>query len=252
MKGGVEEGRINGAGGGGGGGEKTITSTEEMRSGASSMDDAIASSVAVSNQIEQNQNGSSDSPPSKNTDSANTSNGNKAKSCKGCLYYSSRLKADSRNPLCVGLTRSLPNVSRYMVGQSEMEASEEGRSITDFRYGCVGYSLYVDQKEQASNGQGIRAELPVCVGLEVLVDRRVNTAEAASAPTHAHAKEDGNSSPQRRSHKPAHSTGDDFLNRFTRNANLVANGVVKNARKVGNQIKQSLDDIFYPYRRRPK
>ncbi|XP_073065286.1 uncharacterized protein [Primulina eburnea] len=247
MEGGVEEGRING-----GGGEKTITSTEEMRLGASSMDDSIDSSVAVSNQIEQNQNGSSDSPPSKNTDWANTSNGNKAKSCKGCLYYSSRLKADSRNPLCVGLTRSLPNVPRYMVGQSEMEASEEGRSITDFRYGCVGYSLYVDQKEQASSGQGIRAELPVCVGLEVLVDRRVNTAETASAPTHAHAKEDGNSSPQRRSHKPAHSTGDDFLNRFTRNANLVANGVVQNARKVGNQIKQSLDDIFYPYRRRPK
>ncbi|KZV25961.1 hypothetical protein F511_08906 [Dorcoceras hygrometricum] len=249
MGGGVEKEGISG------GGEKTITSAEEMRLGAPSTDESIDSSVAaagVDNQMKQNQHGSGNSPPSKDTNTPNTIVENKAKSCKGCLYYSSRLKNDSRNPLCVGLTRSLPNVPRYMVGQSEMEASEEGRSITDFRYGCVGYSLYVDQKKQASNGQGTRAELPVCVGLEVLVDRRVNTPETASAPTHAHAKEDGNGLPQRRTHKPAHSTGDDFLNRFTRNASLVANGVVKNARKVGNQIKQSVDDIFYPYRRRPK
>ncbi|XP_073143994.1 uncharacterized protein [Henckelia pumila] len=252
MEGGGEKERINE------GVDKTITSTEEMRLGASSVDESIDSSVAasaVSNQMKQNENGSSNSSPSKNTDTANSSSGNKAKSCKGCLYYSSRLKANSRNPVCVGLTRSLPNVPRFMVGQSEMEASEEGRSITDFRYGCVGYSLYVDQKDKASNGQGTRAELPACVGLEVLVDRRVNTAETASAHTHhthTHTKEDGNSLPQRRSHKPAQSTGDDFLNRFARNANLVANGVVKNARKVGNQIKQNLDNMFYPYRRRPK
>lgn len=33
---------------------------------------------------------------------------NKGKSCKGCLYYSSTLKSKSRNPLCVGITRSFP------------------------------------------------------------------------------------------------------------------------------------------------
>lgn len=43
-----------------------------------------------------------------------------------------------------------------------------------------------------------------------------------------------------------------FNNRFTRNANIVASGVAKNVRKVGNQIKESVDDILYPYRRRPK
>lgn len=32
----------------------------------------------------------------------------KGKSCKGCLYYSSTLKSKSRNPVCVGITRSLP------------------------------------------------------------------------------------------------------------------------------------------------
>ena len=34
---------------------------------------------------------------------------NKGKSCKGCLYYSSTFKSNSRNPLCVGISRSLPH-----------------------------------------------------------------------------------------------------------------------------------------------
>ncbi|CAL9112665.1 unnamed protein product [Musa textilis] len=33
---------------------------------------------------------------------------NKGKSCKGCLYYSSRLKSDARIPVCVGISRTLP------------------------------------------------------------------------------------------------------------------------------------------------
>ncbi|KAL0349584.1 UNVERIFIED_CONTAM: hypothetical protein Sradi_4107600 [Sesamum radiatum] len=76
-----------------------------------------------------------------------------------------------------------------MVGQSEMEASKEGRNLADFRYACVGYSLYSDQKEHPSKGQQTQTELPVCVGLEVLVDRRVNASDSASAPAHIHNKE---------------------------------------------------------------
>ncbi|KAK4417372.1 hypothetical protein Salat_2562800 [Sesamum alatum] len=234
--------------------QKSIPRTEMAESpNGESITAAVNSKAEDSNQLKQNDRSASPSSLTKNTNPADaTSNGNKAKSCKGCLYYSSRFKADSRNPLCVGLTRSLPSVPRYIVGQSEMEASKEGRNLTDFRYACVGYSLYSDQKEQASKGQQTQTELPVCVGLEVLVDRRVNTSDSASAPTHIHNKEDGHGLPQRRSPKPANPTGDEFFSRFTRNANLVANGVAKNIRKVGNQIKQSLDDILYPYRRRPK
>lgn len=44
----------------------------------------------------------------KDDDGETNPNPNKGKSCKGCLYYSSALKSDSRNPLCVGITRSLP------------------------------------------------------------------------------------------------------------------------------------------------
>lgn len=77
-----------------------------------------------------------------------------------------------------------------------MEASKEGRTLTDFRYACVGYSLYADRNGENINGQGTQTELPVCIGLEGLVDRRVNSADSASAPapapaTHIHNR-DGN------------------------------------------------------------
>lgn len=49
------------------------------------------------------------SPSPKDPIDSNNDNKIKAKSCKGCLFYSSRFKADSRNPLCVGLTQSLPS-----------------------------------------------------------------------------------------------------------------------------------------------
>ncbi|KAL1536615.1 hypothetical protein AAHA92_29240 [Salvia divinorum] len=174
---------------------------------------------------------------------ASGSGGNKGRSCKGCLYYSSQFKSDSRNPLCVGLSRSLPNAPRYIVGTSEMEASKEGMILRDFKYGCVGYSIYANQKNRASDPQQSEPELPVCMGVEVLVDRKIKESLA-----------DGNRlpAPQHRSPQPANVSRDEFLSRFTRNANLIANGVAKNIRRVGNQIKQSLDDIMYPYRKRPK
>ncbi|KAL6502676.1 hypothetical protein OROHE_024329 [Orobanche hederae] len=134
-------------------------------------------------------NGGSSSPSSAgtNTDVVNNNSVNKANSCKGCLYYSSRLKADSRNPVCVGLTGSLPSAPRYSVGELEMEANKASRSLKDFRYGCVGYSVYVDVKEQ---GRVEQAKLPLCVGFEVLGDRLVDNADSGSASmTHIHSRE---------------------------------------------------------------
>ncbi|XP_049357473.1 uncharacterized protein LOC125822139 [Solanum verrucosum] len=192
--------------------------------------------------------GSGEGVSSSPTSSSLTSK-NQGKSCKGCLYYSSTFKSNSRNPLCLGLSSSLPQVPRYIVGESEKEASKEGRSLTDFRYACVGYSVYLDQKSRSTEAQEAQTELPVCVGLEVLVDKRPTSADATPGHTHAHNREDGHKPPQPRSNKPTNSAGDEFLTRFSRNANLVAMGVAKNLRKVGNRIKESVDDIFY---RRPK
>ncbi|KAH0771033.1 hypothetical protein KY290_015014 [Solanum tuberosum] len=109
--------------------------------------------------------GSGEGVSSSPTSSSLTSK-NQGKSCKGCLYYSSTFKSNSRNPLCLGLSSSLPQVPRYIVGESEKEASKEGRSLTDFRYACVGYSVYLDQKSRSTEAQEAQTELPVCVGLE--------------------------------------------------------------------------------------
>lgn len=168
----------------------------------------------------------------------------RGKSCKGFLYYSSTLKSKSRNPVCCGFTRSLPQ---------EVQASKDGRSLADFKYGCAGYSVYPNRKNNSEAVQETQMELPVCVGIEVLVDRRVTTA-SDSAPALVHDKvhdKDGHAIPQPRTQKPAHAVGEDFMSRFTRNASLVANGVAKNVCKVGNQLKESVEDL-YPYRRRPK
>uniref|UniRef100_A0A0E0AEB2 DUF8204 domain-containing protein n=1 Tax=Oryza glumipatula TaxID=40148 RepID=A0A0E0AEB2_9ORYZ len=90
-----------------------------------------------------------------------------------------------------------------MVGEIEMEAIQEGRNLSDFRYGCIGYSMYLDDKK-SSEGKGDKhPQLPICVGIE-------------------------------------------------RNAGLVANGVARNLNKVGAYIKDTMDDIMYPYRKRPK
>ena len=56
----------------------------------------------------------------------------------------------------------------YIVGETELEASKEGRSLTDFKYACVGYSVFLNKKDSSSDQQNKQAELPFCVGLEVL------------------------------------------------------------------------------------
>lgn len=48
----------------------------------------------------------------------NPSKGSMGKSCKGCLYYSSLQKSKSKNPTCVGISRTLQEglflVSRFL------------------------------------------------------------------------------------------------------------------------------------------
>ncbi|CAN6463833.1 unnamed protein product [Victoria cruziana] len=168
---------------------------------------------------------------------------NRGKSCKGCLYYSSLLKSKQRNPLCVGVSRALPQ---------EMEASKEGRSLAEFKYACVGYSVYLDKKDNPAGQQGDQAELPFCVGIELLVDKRAANTEHHPSHVNSNSKEDAPVFSQPRTYKPPHSIGDEFFNRFTRNASLVASGVARNLYRVGNYIKDNVDDILYPYRRRPK
>uniref|UniRef100_A0A7N0TPL5 DUF8204 domain-containing protein n=1 Tax=Kalanchoe fedtschenkoi TaxID=63787 RepID=A0A7N0TPL5_KALFE len=183
----------------------------------------------------------------KESDVKTTTSNSKGKSCKGCLYYSSVLKSNSRHPLCIGLTRSV-QVQGYFVGKSELAATKEGRSLTDFKYGCLGYSVYLDEQKASADTPEQKVILPVCVGVELLVSPASSSADHVPAPFYD--KEDGHhGSSKPRSQKPASTTGDEFLNRFTRNAGLVAAGVTKNLVKVGNHLKARFEDILY---RRPK
>ncbi|XWS67833.1 hypothetical protein CRYUN_Cryun04dG0038900 [Craigia yunnanensis] len=154
----------------------------------------------------QNQN-----PNSNAANPNNQSQGFKGrKSCKGCLYYSSALKSNSRNPTCVGITRTL-QVPSYIIGESELEASKEGRTLTDFKYACVGYSVYLDNKDSSIHQSDKHTELPLCVGLEVLLDR--TTASTDHVPANIHKNKDSHTLPQPQTHKSTQSTGDEFYNR---------------------------------------
>lgn len=54
------------------------------------------------------------------------------------------------------------------MGETELEASKEGRSLANFKYACIGYSVYLDNKDSSADSQDKTAKLPFCVGLEVL------------------------------------------------------------------------------------
>lgn len=57
---------------------------------------------------------------------------------------------------------------RNIVGKSELEANDKGRDFADFKYGCVGYSVYSDMKGQ-KDVQDKNSELPACIGIEVVI-----------------------------------------------------------------------------------
>ncbi|KAF8687021.1 hypothetical protein HU200_043302 [Digitaria exilis] len=169
----------------------------------------------------------------------------KGRSCKGCLFYSSALRSRARGPVCVGVTRALPQVSERMIGEIELEAIKEGRNLSDFKYACVGYSVYLDDKETSMGAREKKAhaQLPACVGVELLTDRR--------APAKKAQPYNNKEAPQQDRYKPR-PAGDDFITKFQRNAGLVANGVAKNLNRVGTYIKDTASDMMYPDRKRPK
>ncbi|RLN36057.1 uncharacterized protein C2845_PM03G04140 [Panicum miliaceum] len=165
----------------------------------------------------------------------------KGKSCKGCLYYSSVLKSRGYNPICVGIPRSISQVPNYVVDEPKEEAMSQGHDLRQFRYGCAGYSMYVDNKDSQGGESEGKTLLPYCRGLEKqemslqlladsrLVEKKPSTAEQA----------------------PAHVSNDGWC-RFKRSAGLVASGVAKNLNKTANYIKENIQDIVYPDRRPPK
>jgi hypothetical protein len=54
-----------------------------------------------------------------------------------------------------------------MVGEIELGAIQEGRHLSNFKYACAGYSIYLDDKDNPPGKGEKHAELPICVGVEV-------------------------------------------------------------------------------------
>ncbi|TYI56313.1 hypothetical protein E1A91_D11G201100v1 [Gossypium mustelinum] len=152
------------------------------------------------------------------------------KSCKGFLFYSSALKSHNRDPLCIGIPRSLPQ---------------------DFSFVCAGYSLFMSKNEGSITKDGTKPQLPHCRGLAYLQHLAPPNPNPASAPAHVHSKGD-HGVHQHQTRKSTYAVEDDFLNRFTRKANLIASRVARDMCRVGNNIKNNVEDILFSSRRPPK
>ncbi|XP_057456490.1 uncharacterized protein LOC130747537 [Lotus japonicus] len=195
--------------------------------------------------------GGADQPPNPisnsnpNPNPLNTTRGSKGKSCTGCTYYSSLRKAKSKNPTCIGLSRT--RQAPPAVGKIELKAYREGLSLANFKYACIGYSVYLDKKDSSADLQDKTSKLPYCVGIEAVFNQRPSTSTVGHAPAPVHKAEEHNHvTPQPPSYKPPipNITGEEFLNRFQRNASLVAAGVAKNLNRVGHYVKETLGDML--------
>lgn len=57
-----------------------------------------------------------------------------------------------------------------------MEAANDGRNLLDFKYACLGYSVFMDDKDNKIEKGDQPTELPFCAGLEVVFFFRLYTA----------------------------------------------------------------------------
>lgn len=196
--------------------------------------------------------------------SENSSVPPKGRSCAGLLYFSSHRKSRARNPLCFGLSRTEPK-EHYTAEKSQPDPSKDGRALLDFKYACVGYSVHGDNQATISGvEQDKHVDLPLCMGIEVLAERRAasqgaNDAKIQHINHHENheKKEVARIMPRPPSSIQTPSTignfgPEEFSGRFIRSAGLVAAAVGKNLSRVGNSVKAMAVDIFHPNSRRPK
>ncbi|XP_014520944.1 uncharacterized protein LOC106777728 isoform X2 [Vigna radiata var. radiata] len=124
-----------------------------------------------------------------NPNSPHSTKGSIGKSCKGCTYYSSTYKTKSKYPTCVGISKTLQGHSLlvynsfffaslvrflkktppFILGEADLAAMKEGCSLANFKYACIGYSVYLDDKDSSADLQDKKAKLPLCFGLQVFV-----------------------------------------------------------------------------------
>lgn len=166
------------------------------------------------------------------------------KICKGCAFYSSKLKSNGKNPLCLGTQIPLPKVSSSMPGRYKVAAGREGK-LSYFKYVCVGYSIFLHNEDSSTNDQYNPTHLPICSGYELLMGKK-STAKESTGRRQIQVKDDLYFI---RSRMVRDTSRPDFATRFTKSAEVVASGVVKNLLRVGSYIK---DSMLHTDRKGPK
>lgn len=151
----------------------------------------------------------------------------RSRSCRGCLFYSSFLRDNNQNPTCYGFSRSIPESYRTL---------DERQATKDFKYACLGYGIHKEAAgDKPPDGNG---ELPLCVGIEFLADRR----PVSHAPRGS--KEEADAQMHNPLARPGSSPGEDFTSRFCRSASVVATAVVNNVIRFAANAKASVDDML--------
>lgn len=124
-------------------------------------------------------------------------------------------------------------------------------NLSYFKYACVGYSFFMHEEDSVTEGQNRPVALPLCAGYELLLGKKTSAfGQVPARNQQKHHKEDLFFLRSRMTSEKL--AMDNFLGRFAKSAEVVASGVRRNLMRVGSYIKDNVDDMVYPDRRRPK
>lgn len=93
------------------------------------------------------------------------------KCCVGALYYSQALMDNRMEPVCAGIRQT------HKAGEDLAELQTEASNLVDFKYMCVGYSMYdedrIRRQPAREDPPGGGVDLPYCEGLEIVSSRHL-------------------------------------------------------------------------------
>lgn len=62
------------------------------------------------------------------------------------------------------------SVPSHIVGKADLDKSKLRTNLSNFNYTCLGYSIYLDNKNISANSHKQVSKFPICVaGLEVYI-----------------------------------------------------------------------------------
>ncbi|KAJ1386308.1 hypothetical protein SESBI_40889 [Sesbania bispinosa] len=77
----------------------------------------------------------------------------------------------------------------YIVGKAELEALKQGKNLANFKFACIGYSIYLDNKSSSADSQKEVPKLPISSGLQMLMIKKPSVSPDGHVPHPAHKSE---------------------------------------------------------------